>query len=140
MGENMPVDGDSGIDETMIENLVRSFYDSARLDPLIGPIFEAKVHDWNAHIRQICDFWSSTLMKSGRYRGQPMVAHMPLGVETTHFDRWLQIFNETVREICPPDAASQFLERAYRIAESLELGIAAQKTDIEAIPRRRFPV
>ena len=35
----------TGIDEAMIERLVRAFYGRARLDPLIGPIFESKVRD-----------------------------------------------------------------------------------------------
>jgi hypothetical protein len=34
-----------GIDEAMIERLIRAFYGRARLDPLIGPIFESKVRD-----------------------------------------------------------------------------------------------
>src|SRR3546814_10818785 len=49
----------TGIDEPMIERLVRSFYDRARRDPLIGPVFEYKVKDWEAHIPRMCAFWSS---------------------------------------------------------------------------------
>jgi hemoglobin len=63
MDENTQVFAENSISEMMIEKLVRTFYDRARLDPLIGPIFEAKVRDWDAHIRQICDFWSSILLK-----------------------------------------------------------------------------
>ena len=29
----------SGIDEVMIEQLVRTFYSRARFDPLVGPVF-----------------------------------------------------------------------------------------------------
>jgi hemoglobin len=29
-----------------------------------------------------------------------------------------------VRELCPPAAAKRFIERARRVAESLELGVA----------------
>jgi hemoglobin len=125
----------SGIDEPMIERLVRAFYSRARLDPLIGPVFEAKVHDWEAHLSRMCAFWSSVAVMSGRYHGQPMAAHLPLPIDTPHFDHWLEIFAATAREICPPSAAAHFLERAYRIAESLELGIAAQKGEIR--PKRK---
>jgi len=117
----------TGIDEPMIERLVRTFYGRARLDPLIGPIFENKVEDWEGHVACLCAFWSSVALMSGRYHGKPMVAHLSLPVDTPHFDRWLEIFAETARDICPAPAAAHFLERAYRIAESLELGIAAQK-------------
>jgi hemoglobin len=107
----------------MIEQLVRVFYGRARLDPLIGPIFEAKVHDWECHLSPSARS-SSVVLMSGRYHGQPMVVHLPLSIDTPHFDRWLEIFAETAGDICPPVAAAYFLERARRIADNLELGIA----------------
>jgi hemoglobin len=127
----------TGIDEAMIERLVREFYGRARLDPLIGPVFESKVHDWEDHFARISAFWSSVVLMSGRYHGQPMSAHVPLPIDSPHFDRWLEIFTETAQEICPPAAAALFLERAYRIAESLELGISVHKGEIR--PRRVRP-
>lgn len=116
----------TGIDEPMIERLVRRFYDRARRDPLIGPVFESRVHDWQGHIARMCAFWSSVALMSGRYHGQPMAAHLPLPVASPHFARWLEIFADTACEVCPPAAAAHFVERANRIADSLELGIAAQ--------------
>lgn len=126
----------TAIDEAMIERLVRTFYDRARRDPLIGPIFEIAVHDWEDHIRRICAFWSSVALMSRRYHGQPTAAHLPLPVDTPQFNRWLELFAETAREICPPAAAAHFLERAHRVADSLELGIAAQKGELRQKPVR----
>jgi hypothetical protein len=60
----------------------------------------------------------------GRYHGTPMAKHMPLPVDADHFDRWLELFEQTAREICPPQAEMHFVDRARRIATSLELGIA----------------
>lgn len=125
----------TGIDEAMIHRLVHNFYDRVRRDSLIGPVFKSKVQDWDAHLAKMCAFWSSVALMSGRYHGQPMAAHLPLPVGTPHFDRWLEIFAATAREVCPPAAAAYFLERAHRIADSLELGIAAQRG---IIPRRRL--
>ncbi len=125
----------TGIDEPMIELLVRTFYDRARRDPLLGPVFERHVHDWEVHIKQLCAFWSSVVLTSGRYHGQPMVAHLPLPVDTPEFNRWLEIFAETAESMCPPAAAALFIERAHRIADSLEMGIATQKGEI----RRKQP-
>lgn len=127
----------TGIDMAMIERLVRAFYGRARHDPLIGPVFEHHVADWEAHIPRMCDFWSSVAVMSGRYHGQPMTAHLPLPIDTPHFDRWLELFAETAQEVCPPAAAALFVDRAHRIADSLELGIAAQKGEIR--PRRARP-
>jgi hemoglobin len=127
----------TGIDEAMIERLVRAFYATARQDPLIGPVFESKVHDWEAHFARMCDFWSSVALMSGRYHGQPMALHVPLPIDTPYFDRWLTIFAATVKEVCPAAAAAFFLDRAHRIADSLELGIAFKKNEIR--PRRERP-
>jgi hemoglobin len=127
----------TGIDEPMIERLIRAFYGNARHDPLIGPVFESRVHDWEAHIARMCAFWSSVALMSGHYHGQPMAVHLPLPIDTPHFDRWLELFAATARDICPPAAAELFIQRAYRIADSLELGIAFRKGEIR--PKRVRP-
>jgi hemoglobin len=114
----------TGITEAMIERLVHGFYAKVRLDTVLAPVFEARIRDWEPHLKQMCAFWSSVALMSGRYHGTPMVKHMPLPVDAAHFDRWLELFEETAREICPPEAAAHFVERARRIAASLELGIA----------------
>lgn len=120
----------TGIDEAMIERLVRAFYARVRLDPLLGPIFATRVTDWDSHIAKLCVFWSSVVLMSGRYHGQPMQMHARLPVGGLHFDRWLQLFEATAVELCPPAAAAQFIERARRIADSLEMGIATQRGQI----------
>jgi len=127
----------TGIDEAMIERLVRTFCARARLDPLIGPIFANAVQDWDDHITRLCAFWSSVALMSGRYHGQPMMAHLPLPIDAPHFDRWLELFAEIAREVCPPAAAAHFLERAHRIADSLEMGIAVHKGELR--PKRVRP-
>ncbi len=115
----------TGIDDAMIERLVRHFYAKIREDPLLAPVFTSRIGDWEPHLRRMCEFWSSVVLMSGRYHGNPMAKHLPLRVDATHFDRWLALFDEATREICPPAAAAHFRERAARIAESLELGISS---------------
>jgi hemoglobin len=114
----------TGITEAMIERLVHAFYAKVRSDPVLAPVFEARIADWEPHLAQMCAFWSSVALMTGRYHGTPMVKHMPLPVDADHFDRWLALFEQTARDICPPEAAAHFIERARRIAASLELGIA----------------
>lgn len=116
----------TGITEPMIERLVRRFYAKVREDALLAPIFEARIGDWEPHLQRMCAFWSSVALMSGRYHGTPMVKHLPLPVDAAHFDRWLALFEQTAHEVCPPNAATHFIERARRIAESLELGIAGR--------------
>jgi len=120
----------TGIDDAMIERLVRTFYARVRADILIGPIFAARIEDWDAHITKLCAFWSSVALMTGRYHGQPMQAHVELPVAAEHFDRWIAIFEATATELCPPQAAEHFIERARRIADSFVLGIAGRQGKI----------
>ena len=115
----------TGISEAMIERLVHGFYAKVRRDPMLAPVFDAKIRDWEPHLKQMCAFWSSVALMPGRYHGTPMVKHMRLPVDAAHFDRWLALFEETARELCPPEAAVHFIERARRIAASLEMGVAS---------------
>ncbi len=98
----------TGIDEAMIERLVRGFYAKVRTDAVLAPIFEARIPDWEPHLAQMCAFWSSVALMTGRYHGTPMAKHLPLPVDADHFDRWLELFEETAREVCPPEAAGAF--------------------------------
>jgi hemoglobin len=117
----------TGIDETMILRLVHAFYDRIRTDPILGPIFAARISDWGPHLDRMCDFWSSVMLMTGCYHGRPMPAHATLAIDASHFDRWLGLFEHTAREVCPRSAAEHFIEKAKTIAESLELGIATYR-------------
>ncbi|HLZ64822.1 MAG TPA: group III truncated hemoglobin [Aliidongia sp.] len=118
------IQAETGIDDPMIARLVDGFYARVREDAVLGPVFAARIADWTPHLEKMRAFWSSVALMTGRYQGQPMRLHVPLPIDARHFDRWLALFEATARELCPPRAAEHFLERARRIAESLELGIA----------------
>jgi hemoglobin len=115
------------IDEAMIERLVHGFCADVRQDELLGPIFAAQVKDWESHLQRLCAFWSSVLLKTGRYQGQPMLRHLPLPIDVRHFDRWLELFAAATQRYCDPQAAAQFGRIARRIAQSLEFGVAASQ-------------
>jgi hemoglobin len=119
-----PMQAETGIDAAMIERLVRGFYARVPQDPVIGPVFTARITDWEPHLQRMCAFWASVVLMTGDYHGQPMRLHLPLPIDANHFDRWLMLFEATARELCPPAAADLFVDRARRIGESLELGIA----------------
>jgi hemoglobin len=124
----------TGIDDAMIERLVRTFYGRVQADPLIGPVFATRIRDWEAHIVKLCAFWSSVALMTGRYHGQPMQHHMNLPISAEHFDRWIALFEDTATTLCPPEAAAHFIERARRIADSFELALASRLGKI-ASPR-----
>ncbi len=117
-----------GIDEDMIRRVVHRFYDRIRADAVLGPIFAAEIQDWEPHLAKMCDFWSSVLLMTRRYDGRPVPAHTKIpGLEHEHFAHWLELFRDTVREIAPPQAAELFIDRAGRIAQSLQLSIDFQR-------------
>jgi hemoglobin len=87
-----------------------------REDDLIGPIFATAVKDWEHHIGQIADFWSSSVLQTGRYGGRPMRPHLMLPLKAEHFDRWLVLFERTANEIFSAVVAVIFTARARRIA------------------------
>jgi hemoglobin len=127
MSQQQEVDTTAGghVDEVLIEKLMRAFYARVRVDPLIGPVFNSRITDWEPHIVRICAFWSAVMLRSGRYRGQPMSLHVPLPIDSAHFDRWLALFEQTAYEVCPEEVAREFVQRARTIGRSLEMGVAA---------------
>ncbi len=112
----------TGIDEVAIEAFVRAFYAAARVDPLLGPKFD-DVADWEAHVARIACFWRSVALMTGDYHGQPMQAHAHLRLEPAHFARWLSLFEEVARARFTHQGAEHMLDRARRIARSLEMGL-----------------
>ncbi|HEY6517493.1 MAG TPA: group III truncated hemoglobin [Steroidobacteraceae bacterium] len=117
----------TGIDAVMIDRLVRTFYGKVRQDEVLAPVFAARISDWEPHLVRMCEFWSSVALMTGIYHGRPMEKHLLLPVDGRHFDRWLQLFREAAHEVCPAVAAAHFIERAERVAQSLEMGIAVSQ-------------
>lgn len=113
----------TGLDEDKLTALVHGFYDKIRADPVLSPIFAARISDWGPHLERMVAFWSSVALMTGRYHGAPMTAHVGLPVEWVHFERWLSLFRETAVETCPPPGAAHVIERAERIARSLHAAI-----------------
>jgi hemoglobin len=118
----------AGVTEAMIRKVVYSFYDRVRADAALRAIFEREVGDWDTHLAKMCDFWSSVLLMTGRFKGAPMAVHARIdGIEPPHFARWLELFRQTGEQTCPPAAAALFVAKSGLIAETLQLGIAASR-------------
>jgi hemoglobin len=113
------------IDEAALKHLVDTFYDRVRGDRLIGPVFNDAIADWPEHLDKLHAFWSSVMLTSGRYKGQPLPAHVRHGarIDGAAFERWLALWKQVSEELFDPAIAARFQEKAARIAESLQLGI-----------------
>lgn len=111
------------IAEADIARLVERFYQQVRQDPLLGPVFAPVVEDWDVHIATLIDFWSAVVLRSGRYRGNPMAMHRRLPIEAAHFERWLALWDENAREVLGEDDARIVSDHAARIGRSLRHGL-----------------
>lgn len=114
---------DTTLTPALLEAQVRAFYATAREDELLGPIF-AVVQDWEHHIARISAFWANVALGTRTYQGNPMAAHLPLGLHGAHFSRWLELWEQTATRTLPPEPAALLIDRAHRIAASLQHGIA----------------
>lgn len=125
------------VDRAFIGRLVRAFYGRVRADARLGPIFAHHIAgDWEPHLEKMTDFWSSVILKTGAYQGRPVPAHLKLKtVVEGDFEIWLGHFRETARELCQPEVAAVFIDRAERIAKSLKLAMFFRLPQGGAEPR-----
>jgi hemoglobin len=110
------------VSEEQIAALVDTFYGRVRQDAVLGPVFERVIgDDWEPHLAKMRAFWSSLALGSGRYKGNPMMAHLMLmpRIGAEHFDRWLALWRETTAELLPQPAAAKFVAKAETMAERL---------------------
>ena len=109
-----------GITEDLIRAVVVEFYRRARRDEQLGPVFETHVDEWDGHLARMTDFWSAALLRSGRYSGRPVERHRAIpGLGLGHFDRWIELFEATVHDLCSDREAEAFLVRARRMREAM---------------------
>lgn len=118
-----------GVDAGYIDHFVETFYGKIQRDELLGPIFNARIADWPAHLARMKAFWRSVLHNSGEFAGNPMLKHIVIpGLELRHFSHWLELFYQTLRDAeTHPEATALVGDRARMIADSLLTGITMQR-------------
>lgn len=116
---------------------VERFYEKVRADDALAPIFADHVVDWPSHLDRLTDFWSSIMLTSGRYKGNPYAAHLPFSsrLNTALFERWLLLWSETARELFAEDVASRLEDKAGRIANSLVAGLLFRPEHVASEPQ-----
>ncbi len=108
-----------------IEVVVVKFYERAVLDKQIGHFFAEL--DLSSHLPRIVDFWDSILLGTQTYSGNPMQVHMKLNkkhsMELIHFNRWVDLWSETVSGMFNGVKAEEAISRAKNIAAVMQLKI-----------------
>jgi len=118
-----------------VKNLVDSFYGKVREDELIGHIFNDVIQDrWPEHLEKMYRFWQTILLEEHTYSGRPFVPHMKLPVEREHFNRWLELFFETVDELFAGKKADLAKWQGNRMAEMFQLKIAYFRENSQQTP------
>lgn len=109
------------LNEQSIATLVDRFYGRVREDALLGPVFNEAIGDrWPEHLATLTDFWTSVLLASGRYKGNPMMAHLPIPqMDQRHFARWIELWRETTTEILGPEISQALVAKASTMGERL---------------------
>jgi len=122
------------MNETVIQELVHRFYGKIRADEMLGPIFDGAIGDrWDSHLATMRMFWSSVMLGSATYKGNPLAVHLRLPIASPrHFERWLCLWRETAAEVCG-DQAGVFVEKAESIARRLILALASGKASAQTV-------
>lgn len=114
--------------------LVDRFYDKVNADPLLSPVFNqiAKVN-WEEHLPVMYSFWSAVLFDTNTYKGQPLTSHIDLPIDTEHFNRWLELFKQTVDENFKGDKAIEAKEKAESIALIFQTKLGLIEDDLSIL-------
>jgi hemoglobin len=107
--------------EADVEKLVHEFYSKVRVDNILAPVFDPVIGGhWDTHLARMTDFWSTLLLYTKKFTDDPLTKHLPLPVYKEHFDRWLQLFHETVDELFEGQIAENAKSRTNSIARIMK--------------------
>jgi truncated hemoglobin YjbI len=111
------------VSEAELRELVRAFYEEALKDPLIGPVFERSVADWEHHYDIVQKFWSRALLGTTRYTGSPFTPHLSLHFKPEFFERWIALFKTIAERHLKPAAARAAISRVEHMSVCFQAGL-----------------
>lgn len=102
-----------------ILKLIKPFYADVRQHALLGPIFNAQIKDWDAHLAKIADFWALQAGGESRYAGGFARVHMGLGLKPEHFQNWLALWEFNNARMLAPQEAAEMNALAHELGRRL---------------------
>ena len=118
-----------------IKLLVDNFYGKVRRDEMLKDIFDNVIQDrWPEHLEKMYRFWQTVLFEERTYHGTPFLPHAKLPVDWPHFERWLQLFYQTVDEHFTGEKAERAKWQGTRMAEMFHHKIEYYKNNPAASP------
>jgi len=112
-----------------IRLLVTSFYEKIRKDPLLGPVFNTIILDWEGHLDLLTDFWESQLLVRRSYLGNPIAVHQEVdtkmnhSITPEHFGQWLNLWFATLDELFEGELVWVAKNRAQKMSTMLYMKI-----------------
>lgn len=107
-----------------ILRLIRPFYADIRQHAVLGPIFNARIHDWPAHLAKITEFWARQTGGPSRYPGGFGPAHLSLEIGPEHFEHWLKLWAFNSQRQLPSAEAEAMIALAHTFADRLRFLVA----------------
>ncbi len=105
-------------DNDDIRLLVDTFYSRAKEDALIGPVFKKHIEDWDTHHIKLYQFWKTVILKQAAYRSKPVQMHFKMEIGKPHFDKWCDIWMQTVDDLFEGENADIAKYRGRKMAEA----------------------
>ncbi|EKB48900.1 group III truncated hemoglobin [Cecembia lonarensis] len=107
--------------------LVKTFYGKVRTNPILGPVFNGIVEDWDSHLERLTDFWEMVLLHSGPGAGKfsPVPVHKEVDVkmdhqiQEVHFNTWLTLWFETIDMLFKGEVAEYAKQHAHKMGHIL---------------------
>ena len=121
-----------------IELLINTFYDKVKKDETIGPIFNQIIGDnWSHHLPVMYNFWNLVLFSAAGYTGNPVKKHVEMdkkiALQKEHFDRWLQLWDETVDSLFTGEIADLAKNKASIMAHLINMKVDMSRGGIDIL-------
>jgi len=106
-----------------LHKMVVQFYTKVIKDEVVGSFFIEKLgsdlqsEKWVAHLETLTDFWAAVPLQDFTYKGNPFAPHAQIqGISAQAFQRWLELFSQTLDAIYVEEIANSFKNRSQVIA------------------------
>ena len=113
------------ITKEAIASLVDQFYLRVEGDDLLRPYFKSV--DWSAHKARMVSFWSFILLHEPGYVQNVFDVHKDMILGEEHFNRWLFLFEDTVRANFSGSNCDIAVARARLMASSFSSKMARKE-------------
>lgn len=110
-----------------LEQLINIFYGKVLQDPMLMPFFDGL--DFEKHKPDMVSFWSFVLLSEPGYKTNVTEKHMHMQLEQKHFDRWLELFHETIDALFTGEKAEMAKQRAFQVGWTIHQKISAKRSN-----------